>query len=55
VSRPLFSSKAANTLRGSMGLGARRWFSTSMETVCAADSNAAAVAFAVPVRLQHRS
>jgi hypothetical protein len=46
--RPLSGSKAARTERGSIGAGARRWFTMSMDTTCAAALKAASVAAASP-------
>jgi len=54
TSRPASAPSAgtwAETARGSIGLGARRWLSTSTDTVCAAAAKAAAVAAASPWRM----
>jgi hypothetical protein len=41
----------ALTLRGSIGLGARRWLQISTATVCAAAAKVASVAIASPWRM----
>ncbi len=50
VRRDVAASKSASTVRGSIGAGARRWFSTSTVTVWAARWNACAAAAASPCR-----
>ena len=44
-------SLQASTLRGSIVTGARRWFTRSSATVCAAEANAAAARAASPCRI----
>jgi hypothetical protein len=48
---PLAGSQLASTPRGSSGVGASRWFSSSTETTWAARAKAAAAAASSPCRL----